>query len=179
MRLCVIASASIRHFCIMRFCRICGRERPNEKVSGSGHRDHVCKECGRLPRKEREEIEQQLKRLRDQQREMVEDMDVNAGAMLTDAASLEERGREVVHDLERFLNTLGTIASISPLLGLLGTVIGMISVFAAITQHGVGDPGALAGGISQALVTTVLGVPSSRSYWPSAAISLPIISSGQ
>jgi len=72
--------------------------------------------------------------------------------------AIEERGRKVVHDLERFLNTLGTIASISPLLGLLGTVIGMISVFAAITQHGVGDPGALAGGISQAMITTAAGL---------------------
>lgn len=71
---------------------------------------------------------------------------------------IEERGREVVHDLERFLNTLGTIASISPLLGLLGTVIGMISVFAAITRHGVGDPGALAGGISEAMITTAAGL---------------------
>jgi len=71
---------------------------------------------------------------------------------------IEERGREVVHDMERFLNTLGTIASISPLLGLLGTVIGMISVFAAITQHGVGDPAALAGGISEAMITTAAGL---------------------
>ena len=71
---------------------------------------------------------------------------------------IEERGREVVHDMERFLNTLGTIASISPLLGLLGTVIGMISVFAAITTHGVGDPTALAGGISQAMITTAAGL---------------------
>jgi biopolymer transport protein ExbB len=71
---------------------------------------------------------------------------------------IEERGREVVHDMERFLNTLGTIASISPLLGLLGTVIGMIRVFAAITQHGVGDPGALAGGISEAMITTAAGL---------------------
>jgi biopolymer transport protein ExbB len=71
---------------------------------------------------------------------------------------IEERGREVVHDMERFLNTLGTIASISPLLGLLGTVIGMISVFAAITTHGVGDPAALAGGISQAMITTAAGL---------------------
>jgi len=71
---------------------------------------------------------------------------------------IEERGREVVHELERFLNTLGTIASISPLLGLLGTVIGMISVFAAITQHGVGDAGALAGGISEAMITTAAGL---------------------
>ena len=72
--------------------------------------------------------------------------------------SIEERGREVVHDMERFLNTLGTIASISPLLGLLGTVIGMISVFAAITKHGVGDPAVLAGGISEAMITTAAGL---------------------
>ena len=72
--------------------------------------------------------------------------------------SIEERGREVVHELERFLDTLGTIAAISPLLGLLGTVIGMISVFTAITTHGVGDPAALAGGISQAMVTTAAGL---------------------
>ena len=72
--------------------------------------------------------------------------------------SIEERGREVVHDMERFLNTLGTIASISPLLGLLGTVIGMISVFAAITKHGVGNPAALAGGISEAMITTAAGL---------------------
>lgn len=71
---------------------------------------------------------------------------------------IEERGREVVHDMERFLNTLGTIASISPLLGLLGTVIGMISVFAAITKHGVGDPAVLAGGISEAMITTAAGL---------------------
>jgi biopolymer transport protein ExbB len=72
--------------------------------------------------------------------------------------SIEERGREVVHELERFLDILGTIASISPLLGLLGTVVGMIAVFATITTHGVGDPGALAGGISQAMVTTAAGL---------------------
>ena len=71
---------------------------------------------------------------------------------------IEERGREVVHDMERFLNTLGTIASISPLLGLLGTVIGMISVFTTITTHGVGNPAALAGGISQAMITTAAGL---------------------
>ncbi|MDH5573612.1 MAG: MotA/TolQ/ExbB proton channel family protein [Gammaproteobacteria bacterium] len=72
--------------------------------------------------------------------------------------SIEETGRQVVQELERYLNTLGTIASISPLLGLLGTVIGMIKVFAAITTHGVGDPGILAGGISEALITTAAGL---------------------
>lgn len=72
--------------------------------------------------------------------------------------SLEETGRQVAHELERFLNTLGTIASITPLLGLLGTVIGMIDVFAAITTSGVGDPGPLADGISKALITTATGL---------------------
>ena len=72
--------------------------------------------------------------------------------------SIEEVGRHVVHDLDRYLNTLGTIASITPLLGLLGTVIGMINVFAVITTQGVGDPGVLAGGISQALITTAAGL---------------------
>ncbi len=59
---------------------------------------------------------------------------------------IEDTGRHVVHELERYLNTLGTIAAISPLLGLLGTVIGMVKVFAAITTNGVGDPSVLAGG---------------------------------
>ncbi len=72
--------------------------------------------------------------------------------------SIEERGREVVHELERFLNPLGTIASISPLLGLLGTVVGMIKVFTAITTHGVGNPSVLANGISQAMITTAAGL---------------------
>jgi len=72
--------------------------------------------------------------------------------------SIEEVGRQVAHDLERFLNTLGTIASITPLLGLLGTVIGMIKVFSVITSQGVGDPSVLAGGISEALITTAAGL---------------------
>ena len=72
--------------------------------------------------------------------------------------SIEDAGRQVVHDLERFLNSLGTIAAISPLLGLLGTVIGMVKVFAAITTYGVGDPTVLAGGISEALITTAAGL---------------------
>jgi len=72
--------------------------------------------------------------------------------------AIEETGRQVVSELERFLNTLGTIASITPLLGLLGTVIGMIKVFAAITAQGVGNPTVLAGGISEALITTAAGL---------------------
>jgi len=72
--------------------------------------------------------------------------------------SIAEAGRQVAHDLERFLNTLGTIATITPLLGLLGTVVGMIKVFSAIVTHGVGDPTVLAGGISEALITTAAGL---------------------
>ena len=72
--------------------------------------------------------------------------------------SIEEVGRQVAHELEKYLNSLGTIASITPLLGLLGTVIGMITVFASIMEHGVGDPSVLAGGISQALITTASGM---------------------
>lgn len=72
--------------------------------------------------------------------------------------SIEEEGRQVALSLERFLNTLGTIASIAPLLGLLGTVIGMIKVFAVITSLGVGDPKILADGISEALITTAAGL---------------------
>ena len=72
--------------------------------------------------------------------------------------NIEDCGRHVVHELERYLNPLGTIAAITPLLGLLGTVIGMIKVFAAITANGVGNPGVLAGGISEALITTAAGL---------------------
>lgn len=72
--------------------------------------------------------------------------------------SIEDTGRHVVHELERYLDALGTIAAITPLLGLLGTVIGMVKVFAAITTHGVGDPTVLAGGIAEALITTGAGL---------------------
>ena len=72
--------------------------------------------------------------------------------------SIEEVGRLVAHSLERFLNTLGTISSITPLLGLLGTVIGMIKVFTVITSQGVGDPSVLSEGISEALLTTAAGL---------------------
>jgi biopolymer transport protein ExbB len=71
---------------------------------------------------------------------------------------LEDTGRHVVYELERFLNTLGTIAVISPLLGLLGTVTGIIHSFNAIEAGGVGDPRALAGGIAQALIATAAGM---------------------
>jgi biopolymer transport protein ExbB len=72
--------------------------------------------------------------------------------------AIEDTGRHVVHELESYLNSLGTIAAISPLLGLLGTVIGMVKVFAAITASGVGNPSVLAGGISEALITTAAGL---------------------
>ena len=71
---------------------------------------------------------------------------------------IEESGRKVVHDLERYLNTLGTIATIGPLLGLLGTVFGMIDIFSSLMVHGSGDPSVLAGGISVALITTAAGL---------------------
>ncbi|MCH7506232.1 MAG: MotA/TolQ/ExbB proton channel family protein [Proteobacteria bacterium] len=72
--------------------------------------------------------------------------------------AVEDTGRHVIYRLERFLNTLGTIAGISPLLGLLGTVIGMIKVFSSILEHGVGNANVLAGGISEALITTAAGL---------------------
>lgn len=72
--------------------------------------------------------------------------------------SIEEAGRHVAHDLDRYLNTLGTIAAISPLMGLLGTVFGMIKMFAALKAHGIGDPSALSGGIAEALITTAAGL---------------------
>jgi biopolymer transport protein ExbB len=71
---------------------------------------------------------------------------------------LEDVGRHVAHDMERFLNTLGTIAGITPLLGLLGTVFGMIRMFLGILKSGVGDANQLAGGIGEALVSTAAGL---------------------
>jgi len=82
--------------------------------------------------------------------------------------AVEDTGRHVAHELERHLNLLGTIAAVSPLLGLLGTVIGIITAFSAITHTGVGDPKALSGGIGQALVSTAAGlivaIPSLMGY---------------
>ncbi|MDP0587905.1 MAG: MotA/TolQ/ExbB proton channel family protein [Candidatus Endonucleobacter bathymodioli] len=71
---------------------------------------------------------------------------------------IEEQAGAVVHELERYLNFLGTIAAVTPLLGLLGTVIGMIDVFSVIMVHGAGSPSVLAGGISKALITTAAGL---------------------
>jgi biopolymer transport protein ExbB len=72
--------------------------------------------------------------------------------------SIEDTGRHVVHELERFIGTLGTIASLTPLMGLLGTVLGMIRTFNAITTAGIGNPASLAGGIAEALITTAAGL---------------------
>ena len=72
--------------------------------------------------------------------------------------SIEQAANQVIHDLERYLSTLGTIAAITPLLGLLGTVFGMIDVFTQIMVQGSGNTNALAGGISQALITTAAGL---------------------
>jgi biopolymer transport protein ExbB len=81
---------------------------------------------------------------------------------------LEDAGRHVAHDLDRFINTLGTIAGIAPLLGLLGTVTGIIKAFEAIHSQGLGDPRILSGGISEALLTTAAGllvaIPSQVAY---------------
>ena len=71
---------------------------------------------------------------------------------------VEEAGRMQVSTVERFLTTLQTIAAISPLLGLLGTVTGMIDVFDTIVVHGTGNATVLAGGISEALITTATGL---------------------
>jgi biopolymer transport protein ExbB len=72
--------------------------------------------------------------------------------------SLEEAGRREALDLLTHLGVLGLVATISPLLGLLGTVSGMIRAFNAIAIEGVGNPGLLAGGISEALLTTAAGL---------------------
>lgn len=73
-------------------------------------------------------------------------------------ASIEEVVNQVVHELERYLNTLGTIAEISPLLGLLGTVTGIIQMLASVNEGGLGNPAVLSGGLSEALVTTAAGL---------------------
>ena len=71
---------------------------------------------------------------------------------------IEDVGRHLVHRMERFLNTLGTIAAAGPLLGLFGTVVGMIQMFLGILDHGIGDVTQLAGGIGKALVCTAAGM---------------------
>ena len=72
--------------------------------------------------------------------------------------SVEEAGYAVAHELDRFLTTLGTIATMSPLLGLLGTIVGMIEIFGVQGPSGMADPGALAHGISIALYNAAFGI---------------------
>lgn len=72
--------------------------------------------------------------------------------------AMVEAAGQVNHELERYLTALGIISSVSPLLGLLGTVVGMIKVFTALMLEGAGNANVLAGGISQALITTAAGL---------------------
>ena len=72
--------------------------------------------------------------------------------------AIENAGRHTVPDLERYLRALGTIAAISPFLGLFGTVIGMIEMFSGVSQHGVGDPSIVSAGIATALINTAAGL---------------------
>ncbi|HVI60068.1 MAG TPA: MotA/TolQ/ExbB proton channel family protein [Luteimonas sp.] len=71
---------------------------------------------------------------------------------------VEDVGRHLAYRMERYLNTLGTIAAAGPLLGLFGTVVGMIQMFLGIMDYGVGDVNQLAGGIGKALVCTATGM---------------------
>jgi len=71
---------------------------------------------------------------------------------------IEDTGRHVIHRMERYLNTLGTIALIGPLLGLFGTVIGLIRMFMEVMAGGIGDPARMAGGIGEALICTAAGL---------------------
>ncbi len=71
---------------------------------------------------------------------------------------VQDAGRHAIHELERYLSTLGTVALIAPLLGLLGTVLGMIDIFSHIMDQGVGQAQVLAGGIGTALLTTAAGL---------------------
>lgn len=80
---------------------------------------------------------------------------VNRNAMMQ---NIEQAGRHEVHDLERYLNSLGTIAAITPLLGLLGSVVGLMEVFNSMTSQGIGNPQALGSGISQIMIATAAGL---------------------
>ncbi|MEO9654599.1 MotA/TolQ/ExbB proton channel family protein [Marinomonas sp.] len=115
-----------------------------------------------------------MTRLRDDRMslEFIRGMQANAGLASVFAAgllntkhgrsamkeSIQEAASHVIHELERFMSALGTIAAIAPLLGLLGTVVGMIKVFAVLMENGAGNTALLAGGISEALLTTAAGL---------------------
>ena len=86
------------------------------------------------------------------------ELDVRSRGRETIRERVEDVGRHLVHRMERFLNTLGTIAAAGPLLGLFGTVVGMIEMFLGILDHGIGDANQLAGGIGKALICTAAGM---------------------
>ena len=86
------------------------------------------------------------------------ELDVRHRSRETIRERVEDTGRHLVHRMERYLNTLGTIAAAGPLLGLFGTVVGMIEMFLGILDHGIGDANQLAGGIGKALVCTAAGM---------------------
>ena len=86
------------------------------------------------------------------------ELDVRNRSRETIRERVEDVGRHLVHRMERFLNTLGTIAAAGPLLGLFGTVVGMIEMFLGILDHGIGDANQLAGGIGKALICTAAGM---------------------
>ena len=86
------------------------------------------------------------------------ELDVRHRSRETIRERVEDTGRHLVHRMERYLNTLGTIAAAGPLLGLFGTVVGMIQMFLGILDHGIGDANQLAGGIGKALVCTATGM---------------------
>ncbi len=69
-----------------------------------------------------------------------------------------DQGRQEIPRLQKYLGVLGTVASVSPLLGLLGTVLGMINVFRVVSAQGIGQADSLAGGISEAMITTATGL---------------------
>lgn len=106
----------------------------------------------------------------DQQRTRDLRSDSPLGQVLAAGVTNAKRGREIMkeameeatvqisHDMERYLTALGIIASIAPLLGLLGTVVGMIDVFDSLMAEGAGNANVLAGGISTALITTAAGL---------------------
>ena len=86
------------------------------------------------------------------------ELDVRSRGRETIRERVEDVGRHLVHRMERFLNTLGTISAAGPLLGLFGTVVGMIEMFLGILDHGIGDANQLAGGIGKALICTAAGM---------------------
>ena len=86
------------------------------------------------------------------------ELDVRTSGREVIRERVEDVGRHLVHRMERYLNTLGTIAAAGPLLGLFGTVVGMIEMFLGILDHGIGDASQLAGGIGKALICTAAGM---------------------